>query len=121
MIFIGYFKTGVGERGTPWTLSGSATDFFSDLKSKIEESTFYKDHPERVSKKFVILLPSSCVVSEICGGGEGRGPMIKKEGSLSIESGHGDKARHYNPTVYSIELNGEVKYISVSFLTSYTT
>ena len=69
-----------------------------------------------MSQKFVILLPSSCVVSEISGGGEGGIPLVKKEGSLKIESGHGDKARHYNPTVYSIDVSGEVLICMLSYI-----
>ena len=61
-----------------------------------------------MSSKLIVLLPSSCVVPEICGGGSDGVPEIKKEGSLSIEAAHGDKARPYNPTVYSIDMEGEV-------------
>ena len=83
---------------------------FSALKSTIEASDFFKNNPGRMSEKFFILLPSSCEVPKIDGGGEGRKPLVKKEGNLTIQAAHGDKSRHYNPTVYSVEDNGEVLY-----------
>lgn len=80
------------------------------LKKTIQKSDFYKDSSERMFMRLIILLPSSCVVPEICGGGEGRVPKIKKEGSLSIQAAHGDKSRPYNPVVYSIALGEEKWY-----------
>ena len=64
-------------------------------------------------QKFFLLLPSSCEIPAIEGGGVGGKPLIKKEGSLSIKAGHGDKARSYNPTVYSININGEVYILNI--------
>ena len=78
------------------------------MKQTIKESDFYKDSSGRMSSQLIILLPSSCVVPEICGGGEGGVPEIKKEGSLTIQAAHGDKSRPYNPVVYSIYLGEEV-------------
>ena len=58
--------------------------------------------------RLIVLLPSSCEVPEICGGGSDGVPVIQKEGSLSIMAAHGDKSRPYNPTVYSIDIGQEV-------------
>ena len=58
--------------------------------------------------KLVVLLPGSCEVPEISGGGSEGIPFIKKEGSLDIIAAHGDKTRPYHPVVYSIDVGGEV-------------
>ena len=84
---------------------------FSDLKQAVEASDIYKANPGRVSQKLFMLLPSSCVAPSIVGGGEGGKPKVEKEGNVKIEAGHGDKKRQYNPTIYSVVVNGEVKKI----------
>ena len=67
-----------------------------------------------MTQKLFMLLPSSCVAPSIAGGGAGGKPLVEKEGSLKIESGHGDKKRQYNPTIYSIVFDGEV-YITGAY------
>ena len=68
--------------------------------------------------KLIVLLPSSCEVPEICGGGSDGVPAIQKEGSISIMAAHGDKSRPYNPTVYSIDIREEVSNGSTNLLFS---
>jgi hypothetical protein len=73
------------------------------LKQTIEQTSIYRAHPQRVSRKYHILLPKTCDVNGSFESYDDQNKIrIKKQDIIEFKKSHVDKPRVFKLSIYEI-------------------